>query len=309
MDYGLLLKKSFNISWFYKRLWVLGFFAAAYGSFGNLSDLFNEDSGWLDEIHPGLPDMIRDWIVSPSGIAVIVGLVLTFLLIGLIFLIMHFISVAGLLKAVLKIEAGEEIKLKELIQFGASYFWRFVGLGLIFLGIFIAFFAVLVLPLILAVVALDAFGLILLIFVLPIAFVGIFLFSAVYSLAQREIITYQTPVIESISEAYRLVTKNLVPNVVIFGLSLAIGLAIFFTSLIIIAMCVVPLVIIGYQSTMILILALIIIVPLFIAVSIVVEGFLGTFFNTLMTLFYLELKKISPKLNSQNPTGPIAPAA
>ena len=27
---------------------------------------------------------------------------------------------------------------------------------------------------------------------------------------------------------------------------------------------------------------------------IVVEGFLGTFFNTLMTLFYLELRKLTP---------------
>jgi len=45
------------------------------------------------------------------------------------------------------------------------------------------------------------------------------------------------------------------------------------------------------------ILVLIIGIPLFLWVIIAIEGFLGTFFNTLMTLFYLEIRKITPLKN------------
>ncbi len=309
MDYGSLLKKSFDISWLYKRLWVLGFFAASLGSIGNISDFGDKDFGWLEKIHPGLADIIEEWILSPPGVAIIVALVLTLLIIGLIFIIMHFISVAGLIKAAFDVDTGKEIKLQKLIKFGANYFWRFIGLGLIFFGLFIAFFAVLILPLILAIIALKAFGLILLIFIVPIAFAGIFIFSTIYSLAQREIVAYQTPVIDSISEAYKLVTKHLGPNLIIFMLSLGLGLAIFITTILIIALFAIPLMIVGYQSVSILILTLIIVLPIFIAVSIVVEGFLGTFFNTMMSLFYIELRKLSPRYINQNPAAPISPAA
>jgi len=43
------------------------------------------------------------------------------------------------------------------------------------------------------------------------------------------------------------------------------------------------------------IIALIVILPVFMALAIIIEGFLGTFFNSFFTYFYFELREKMPR--------------
>lgn len=191
-----------------------------------------------------------------------------------------------------------------------GYFLRFLGLFIIFFFMFAIFFALLALPMILAFVLLGAYGLLFLIVVIPVALAGIFLLSTMYSLAQREIIVNNNPVFEAIGEGYRLVTGHLGPNIIIFVLSIALSLVILVAALFVLAICAIPFVIVCIQSIPILILTLVVVLPIFILITVVTAGFLGTFFNALLTLFYLELRKLSPYRKSihDGPGLPIQPA-
>ena len=296
MDYGLLIRRSFDIAWKYKTLWILGFFAAAYGSVGHLSDHLPDGSGggWLEDCNPEIFEAIENWITSTPGIIAIISIVGGLLLLALFIFIMHHISVAALIGGVYQIERGEGYKLKELFQLGARYFWRFLGLFFIFFFIIGAFVVLLILPIVLAVTILGVVGLILLIPIIPIFFAGIFFLGNMYSLAQRDIIAHETPVFDAITEGYNLIIKHLSANIIVFLIVTGLQLAIIIAGTIIIAMFAIPFYIIGINSTLILIILLVLIIPLFILIMIVVEGFLGTFFNSLMTLFYLELRKLTP---------------
>lgn len=295
MNYSFLLRRSFDIAWKYKTLWVLGFFAAAYGSLGELTDYLPVDrDGWLEDSHPEIIDIIRDWILSAPGIIAIVSLIGGLFLLFLFFIVMHFISVGGLIGGVYQIERGEGYKLKDLFKLGAQYFWRFLGLFLIFFCIFFVFIILMILPLILGIAILKALGLILLLPMIPILFAGIFFFGTIYSLAQREIVANETPVFDAISESYNLLIKNLSDNILVFLIRMGLEIAILVTGTIIIAMFAIPFVFIGISSIHLLIVLLVLVIPIFLLIMVVVEGFLGTFFNSFMTLFYLELRKLTP---------------
>jgi hypothetical protein len=306
MDYGQLTRRSFDIAWKYKTLWILGFFAAASGSVFQLSNrLPGGRGGWLERTHPELFDKIIDWVSSAPGTIALMSLVGGLFLFALFFFIMHHISVAGLIGGVYKIERGESFRIGGLFSLGASYFWRFLGLFFIFLIIISVFVVLLLIPLVIAFSIAVPLGVILLLPLIPIFFAGIFFFGNIYSLAQRQIIAYETPVFDSISEGYHLLKKYLSANIIIFLIMTGLQIAIMIAGSIIIALGVLPFIILGVHSTYTVVILLVLVIPMFLLVMIIVEGFLGTFFNSLMTLFYLELRKLTPFTPiSPMPTGP-----
>ena len=137
-------------------------------------------------------------------------------------------------------------------------------------------------------------------------FIGIFISGNIYSLAQRDIVDNETPVFEAIGEGYHLLRKHLAANFIIFLIKIGLEIIIFITGAIIIAICAIPVVLVGLSSTSLLIITLLIVIPIFILIFMVVEGFLGTFFNSLLTFFYLELRKLTPRrtksITGINPT-------
>jgi hypothetical protein len=308
MDYGKLLRRSFDFTWKYKTLWVLGFFATSYGSLTELlKKIPGQTDGWLESYHPGIFDVVKDWILSAPGIVVLTSLAGSLILLVLFFIVMHFISAPGLIKSVFQNERGVGCTLKSAFKSGTRYFWRFLGLFIILFFTVIFFMAfLLVRPLIISIAAFDAWGLILLIFIIPIMFVGIFFSGNIYSLAQRDIVDNETPVFEAIGEGYHLLIKHLAANFIIFLIKIGLEIVIFIAGAIIIAICAIPAVLIGLSSTSLLIITLLIVIPIFILIFIVVEGFLGTFFNSLLTYFYFELRKLTPRrtkaITGINPT-------
>jgi hypothetical protein len=298
MDFGNLLNRALSISWKHKTLWVLGFFAASIGAFGGIENqLPDKADKWFMKIDPGLSESVVDWFeINPGvSIALVLFIIAAVLALALIFFVLGLISIAGLVEGVNRIEEGKAYTLGQLFREGALYFWRFLGLFFIFFAIGIVCVIMLVLPIVLAFVVTGVFGLLVLLIAIPIGIAAIFFFGNIYGLAQREIVIYQTPVFEAISEGYSLLVKHLGSNIIIFLIETFLWIAIMITGLILIAVFAIPVVLIGYHSTLWLVLILLLTVPIFIFVAIVIEGFLGTFFNSLFTLFFMELRKLTPR--------------
>lgn len=296
MNYGNLINRAFNLAWNHKVFWVLGFFSAAWGYIGGFEEKFPQFS--VDDFghfHSYAADDIIDWIMHGPGLAIVIAVIGLVFLIGLIFFVLHFISVAGLIDGVVRVERGISSKLQELFRTGTRYFWKF--LALFFLtGLVGGVFAVLlIVPLILAIIALKLLGILFLIFIIPIGFVGIFFLSNLYSLTQREIVIYDAHLFDAIRESYYLLIKNLGPNIIIFLIETFLLIAIIICGFIMLVIFAIPTIIIGAWSPLFMIIALIVILPVFLALAVIIEGFLGTFFNSFFTYFYLELREKMPR--------------
>jgi len=290
VDYGNLINRAFKISWDHKILWVLGFLATSFSGTGGLDDLIkSQDIPELQAFHIGL----------------IILVFLFVLVIGLVFLVLQLISVAGLIDAVFIIERNEKYKLGALFRSGASYFWRFLGLLALVILAVIAVLILLAIPVVIGFTLATALGVVALILIIPAAFCMFFVIGSVYSLTQREIVAGNKSVFDAISDGFYLLKKNIGPNIIIFLINIFLFIAMFLVTLMLLAIFALPMVYVGMQSTMYLIIALIIVVPILLLAFIVFGGFIGTFFNALFTLFYQELKKITPpKMTMPDMTNP-----
>ncbi|PKK82792.1 MAG: hypothetical protein CVT49_12005 [candidate division Zixibacteria bacterium HGW-Zixibacteria-1] len=279
-------------------LWVLGFFATSTSYFGVANRLIPDKPDlWNFDIEGGFFQGVIDWFrFNPEiSIALIIFIVAMVLLLLLIFFIFSLISIAGLIDGVYKIEKNESIKLSQLFKTGAAHFWRFLGLFLIAVVVGITFAVLIILPIVLAFIMTPVVGVLALLIGIPIGFGGIFFFGNIYSLAQREIVAFGSPVFQAIGEGYTLLIKHVGPNLVIFLIGFFLEIVLIIGATVIILLFAVPIVFMSTYSTWILVASIIIILPLFLMIAIVIEGLLGTFFSSLITLFYLELRKLSPK--------------
>ena len=301
MDYGNLLNRAFNLSWKHKVLWVLGFLATSMGYFGgsDISDkhFFDKFDHWRYDVGGDFTDRIIDWFqFNPEiSVALVLFIVAMLFLLFLIFFVLNLISIAGLIEGVYKIERNEPYRLGKLFKAGASYFWRFLGLFFLAVAVAVAVVLVIIMPIVLAFSITPIRGVLALLIGIPVGIAATFCFGNVYSLAQREIVAYQTPVIQAIGEAFQLLIKHIGPNLVIFLITTFLWIIIVVGATIIAILFAIPIVMLAARSVWILLGSLIIILPFFLLIAIVIEGFLGTFFNSLMTLFYLELRKLSPR--------------
>ena len=182
MDYTELINRAFNLAWKHKMFWVLGFFAASWGYLGGIEDKFPEfsreynwDHGF--NIDPNIMDNLSDWLSSGPGIAIAIAMAGFFLLLGLALFVLHLISTAGLIEGVGRVENGDSHKLTELFKAGARNFWRFLGLFFLTFCAGGAYFALLVIPFVLLIIAFKVLGLLFLIIFIPIAIFGMFLLS------------------------------------------------------------------------------------------------------------------------------------
>ncbi|MBN2225773.1 MAG: hypothetical protein JW763_00260 [candidate division Zixibacteria bacterium] len=281
MDYGKLVNHAFELSWKHKILWILGFFASTF---------FFSGSG-LDEQIKSRP--WEHW--TELQLAILVLAVSAIVIIGLFLFIMQLISVAGLIEAVVRIENGQAYKLGEMFKVGARHFWRYLGLFCLFFLVTGSSIILLVGIIVLGFVFLHWYGLIILVLLLPILFAVIFFFGNMYSLAQREIVAGGLPVFDAVSEAYRLITRHLGPNIIMFFITFFLGIGIMLVGVLLLAAFAIPVLLVATVSTAALIVSLVIAIPVFLALAIMIEGCLGTFFNALFTLFYLELRKLTPR--------------
>lgn len=134
MDYGAIIKRSWQITWRYKALWVLGIFAGVSGCAGGSGggsggggSNWSEPSGGstpFDGLPGSMPDFSR---FIPLAIAAGVLLVV----IGIVLWVLAIAARGGLVTGVNEIEEGRPRRARELWSAGFSRFWSLLGLDLL----------------------------------------------------------------------------------------------------------------------------------------------------------------------------------
>lgn len=131
MDYTAILKKSWNVTWRYKILWLFGFFAGAAGGSGG--------SGGGSGYGRGGSSGSQSW---PQGMsttqisafaeryaAVILVAALFFVVLGLLIWIISVAARGGLIHLVNEAEEGRAVRAAAGWHAGFSKWWRVFGVG------------------------------------------------------------------------------------------------------------------------------------------------------------------------------------
>jgi hypothetical protein len=129
MDYGEILSKAWKIIWKYKVLWIFGLFASCSSNNGNSSNFRTSSSN--GRAYGGLPPQIErmlEWMITPTGIAVIISVMLVFTIIGLA---IASIGIIGLQKGTRLGDQGvEKMTFSELWAESTPYYWRIFWLNM-----------------------------------------------------------------------------------------------------------------------------------------------------------------------------------
>jgi len=274
MRIGDLINRSWDISMKYKSLWLLGLLAEG-AWFGSV--FRNQHSDWKFAEN--------DLFLSGAAIALVFAL----LILMLVLLVLHFLSVAGLIDSVNRITRGGEYKMSLAFAAGFRVFWRYVGLWLLAAMTGIGLVAVLAIPVALFFVIGPVLGVISVIIALPVLLAGAFVIYNIYALTQRSIVARDCSIGDALSEAYWLFRRNLGPNVAVFLVYLVLAIGITLAAVILILLIAAPFIAMALSSTGGKIVAIILGLPLVLAVLLVIEGIAGVFLNSLYTLFYFGL--------------------
>lgn len=137
MDYGNILRRSWNIIWNHKFMMVLGFLAAL-GS--GISSNGGNNSGYtMDgsefEAFPQVTENIGA-IIATAGV-LLLGLICFLVVLGIILWFVRLTAQAGLIDAASRLDAGEKVTFGEAFSAGWQKIWQMVGLNLILFGVFI----------------------------------------------------------------------------------------------------------------------------------------------------------------------------
>lgn len=116
-DCGNVLRRTWEITWRHKVLWLFGFLASL-----NTRFRFDVES----EIPPvrHLRHWVAEFVSSPSFGPVVVGLFLFFLLVSLVFSILKALGRSGLVNQVNQIENGSTPTVQAGWQAAKRYGWR-----------------------------------------------------------------------------------------------------------------------------------------------------------------------------------------
>ena len=143
MDYGALIGRAWQLTTRHRFLWILGLFATSTaGSWPAnpaASVNYNVGRGDIQQLPPDMAralEAIGQWFVSNWATIVAVGLNL--FLLFLAWLIVSFIAQGGMARATLDLARGRATTLGQAWSAGLHFFWRYLGLWLILIGLGIA---------------------------------------------------------------------------------------------------------------------------------------------------------------------------
>jgi hypothetical protein len=305
MNYGALISEAFWLTWRNRFLWFFGFFAS-----GGFSFNFNFPTIGPDGSRDGRRDASPEWTedlarwIGENLVLFLVVVILLVVLIALVLIVLSMISQGGLVESVAALHQGETRRFATTWRAGITYFWRVLGLKVLFLLISLGLVIVIVAPLALAgwaifsstdsagviflfifFAVLLAITLIILVFV-PVAIVG--------QLALRKLVLGGERVLGSIRAALELFWSNLGRSlliwVILIGLTLAAWIALFIVGLILGLVIFVPvLALLTANLTVVAIVVGVVGALILLAPFVVITGAIGAFGASYWTLAYLRL--------------------
>lgn len=132
MDFGGIIKRSWQITWRYKALWVLGIFAGVSGCSGSSSGggSGGGNSGYSGSSSSDFSDLTRFWERTQDYVPLIIGIGVLLFFLGIVWSVFSIAARGGLVTGVNSIEEGSERPLGELWRAGFGKFWSLVGLDI-----------------------------------------------------------------------------------------------------------------------------------------------------------------------------------
>ena len=250
MDFGEVLTRAWKIVWKFKILWIFGILASCGtrggGGFsgGGSNYQTNGTPGQIPNV-PNLPPGVEDNLLkfvrffeNPVVIIVFISLICALILLTIFFSIMGRI---GLIKGVVDADAGaERLGFGELWKSGLHYFWRILALSLLIGSPILLFYLALVIGGLLifltylsgsqgSSLGAAAPALLALIPVICVLVCVVFLFAIVISFlapqAERAIVIENEGVISGLRRGWSVLTKNLGPILIIWFITVVIGVA------------------------------------------------------------------------------------
>ncbi len=309
IDFGKIIKRTWEVTWKYKILWVFGFFLGGSGANFNLNLPSFSETKVKKTVPPNeIIKLIREFLINYLAIVLIVGFIL--FLFFLLFLIARYLSKPALIGLVNQAEV-EKPTLKKGLETGWHFLIRYILLGwLLWFPLVLLFAPVIILfiyhiylftlkptnplKLLSSLLPLLGFALLFLPIIIPL--------SVFTELAYRELVTKDKKVIESIKSTWTLFKSNLLNLFILWLIGLVIGIVLGFLLIIAIVFFIllaIPIVLlVGYSISIksIPLIALGIFIAsigifLLIVFSLIAQGFMGAFKCNYWTFCYLELTK------------------
>lgn len=142
MDYGNILRRSWDVIWNHKFMLVLGFLAAlgsgaGSGGGGNNANYTLDGSEFESMPFETIPEISENIVaIMAAAGALIAGLLCFLFIVGIILWLVRLTAQAGMIDAAYRLDAGEKVTFGEAISAGWHKLGRMVGLNLVFFGIF-----------------------------------------------------------------------------------------------------------------------------------------------------------------------------
>ena len=296
MDYGYIFRRAFEITWRFKFLWIFGIlgggsYGSSFGGGPNSSfdpSMFESGNRTRPRSSAGAESVEHFFNSIDPGIIIAVFLLLVPLFIAL--LVIGIIFRGALIGSIADIEAGRAAGLGAGWRRGVRCFWRLLGQGLLVFAVILA----VAIPVIILVVALTAgvaiatlgIGLIILI---PLLILGILLLIPIFigltivlEYAQREIVIRDQRIIASLRTGYWLLRRNLGPSLLVWLITVGIGLGVGIVFLVGLLIAALPGIAVGLAAG--LLPGIIVGVALGIPILVVLAGATGTLLSTLWNL-------------------------
>lgn len=301
MDFSALIKKSFEIAWRNKVLWLFGFLSGGVGGAGAMNPSgFNftvpattEPSG--EELETasrvlGVSDSSANLISSQAVIILVLAVAALILILLLVGIFVSNWAGAALVFSILQRDI-QKPTFGAGARAGLKYWWKFYLLGLLLALVFLTLIVMLATPAIflfltkLKIVAI-VYSIVAVIILIIALFVISIIGTLIVTIAQRMIIHKGTGVLESVRLSGGLIKKHkgesFLTYLVAIGLNFAAGIVLFIAML---PLIVIFVVLVLFKLWWLLIIAAIPVLVIFFAAG----GFLQTFNASFWTLFYEHL--------------------
>jgi len=312
MDYGSLIGQAWRLTWRHRFLWVLGLFApSTVGSCstggGGSGFQFNADD--FRRLPPDLQGQLYDlgnWLTANAGtiIALAIAAAVLFLLLGLVLLVISTIAQGGVAMATADLALGRPSALGPAFRAGLHLFWRYLGLLLIMIGLFILLVLLVAAGVILAMLAINTAGgvahtvlvgiaglvaVVLFLLAIPL-FIAV---SIAVAFAQRAMAVEDVGPIDGLRAGFRLIRQRVGTSILVWLVNVALSIGGGLAVLVGIVVLLVPLGVMGIalfviagMSTVVVIYGVAAVVALMIA-GWILGSIANIFFWNYWTLVYL----------------------
>ena len=239
MDYGALVSRAWRLTWRHRFLWVLGLFAASTtgscsGSPGGVQ--WQTDAQEVERTLPELGRALGEvgrWFAD--NLALVVSLAVFAALLGLAFFVVSLIAQGAMARATEDVARNRPTSLHQAWQAGLRFFWRYLGLWLLLLAIGIAvlvMFGILFLLFVAGSAAADGVARTTFIVVLVLLGLASFLvalpllvgLTIVVAYAQRAIVVEDVGPWDALGVGVRLLRDRLGASLIVWLISLALGI-------------------------------------------------------------------------------------